>query len=610
MKGFMVVRKCGCRALRDAVLMVVVIGSILLYAGCSSTTVAFRQGVKAEQQHDYDAAVVDFQKALQSQPDNSRYLLYEKDARTEDSILHLKRGRALLAQNQTDAAAAEFQTAVGVDPSNEAAAQELRQILIKKAAEKARREQIIHGTMEQNQQPDTSGAVQLHALSPTIIPVLHISGNSREVFRALGKIAGLNVVFYHDFENRPISLDLESVTIEQALEAAEAEAGVFWKAITPNTILLIPDTPINRERLESDVLKTVYLQNPTQAQDRMAILTAVKQVVGLTKSFVDPNANALILYGTPEQVQAADHLIQSLDRGKAEILIDVSVVEADKNYMRDLGLEPVPITGNTIAAIGFNPPTSTSTTSSSTGTASTTPYLSLNQLGKIGTGDFAAVLSGVEANAILSNEITHILQSPQVRVMAGQQAILKIGEEYPYATGSFGLPATSVVSSSTSTSSLLSETQFQYKDIGVDVTVTPDVAANGDIILKSKVEISAFGGDEDIGGVEEPLFTDRSDEAMFRLTEGETSLLGGLIESQIENTTTGLPGLADIPVLKYFFSDNNKTVTDQEVLIMMTPHIIRLPERLSAAAEKEIAAPASQTPGMPTYGGGFRGGRP
>ncbi len=592
----------------SAAWMAVVIGSVLLYAGCSSTTVAFRQGVKAERQHDYDTAVVDFQKALQSQPENPRFLLYEKDARAEDSILHLDRGRELLAQKRPDAAAAEFQRAIGIDPSNQAAAQELHAIVLKQAAAKARREAIIRNTMEQSQQPSAAGVIQLRPLSRTVIPVLHISGSSQEVFTALGKIAGLNVVFFHDFQARPISLDLESVTIGQALRAAEAEADVFWKAITPNTILLIPDTPSNRQRLESDVLKTVYLQNPMQAQDRMAILTAVKQVVGLTKSFEDPAANALILYGTPEQVNAANELIHSLDRGKAEILIDVSVMEADKNYMRDLGLVPVPLSNNTLGALGFNPPTATSTTSSS-GTTATTPYLNLNQLGKISTGDFSVVLSGVEANALMSDERTHILQSPQVRVTAGQKAILKIGEEVPFATGSFGVPTAGVVGSTTSSAGLLANTQFQYKDVGVDLTVQPYVAANGDIILHAVVDISSVGTPTNIGGVEEPEFTDRSVDHTIRLQEGETSLLGGLIQSQLTKTVTGLPGLADVPILKYFFSDNSYAVTDEEVLIMMTPHIIRLPEPLAASAAQEVAAPASGT--APAYRPGFtRGGRP
>jgi len=561
-------------------LLLVAVGGVLFYSGCDSSSVAFREGRKAEEQKDYDSAVVDFQKALRTQPNNSRLLIYEKQARAEASLTHLQRGSELLKENRSEEAAGEFQKAVSIDPSNQAAVQELRQILAKQAARVARRETAIQTAMESQDQTTTEGA-QLKPLSRSVIPVLHISGNSKEVFAALGKIAGINVGFYHGFQSRTISLDMSDVTIEDALQMAAAEAGAFWKAITPNTILIIPDTPLNRQNLESDLLKTVYLQNPMEAQDRMAILTAVKQVIGLQlKAFDNPDANAIVLYGSPERVNAAEELIHALDRSQAEVLIDVDILEADKSYVRDLGLEPVPITGNTLGELGFNPSTTTS---------SGTPYVSLNQLGKISTGDFSVVLSGVVANALLTDSRTHILQSPQVRVTAGQKATLKIGEQVPYATGSFGVPT----SSSTSTSSLLTNTQFNYKDTGVDLVMQPFVAANGDIVIHAKVEISAVGPSSDIGGVEEPTFTDREVEHVIRLKEGQTSLLGGLIQTQTTRSTTGLPGLGEVPILKYFFSDQNINVQDTEVLIMMTPHLVRLPESVPTTASNRLPAAAS-----------------
>ncbi len=405
--------------------MAVVIGGVLINAGCGSSSVALREGRKAEEQKDYDSAVVDFQKALQTQPNNTRLQIYEKQARAESSLAHLQRGRELLSENRPDEAAGEFRKAVSIDPSNQAAVQELQHILVKQAAGVARRERAIQSAMEAQDQAATSG-VQLQPLSRTIIPVLHIAGNSKEIFSALCKIAGINVGFYRGYQARVISLDMSNITIEDALRMAAAEAGVFWTAVTPNTILIIPDTPMNRQNLESEVLKTVYLQNPMEAQDRMAILTAVKQVIGLTKSFEDPDANALILYGSPQRVGEAEHLIHSLDHGQAEALIDVDVLEADKSYVLDLGLEPVPIAGNTLGELGFNPPTMTS---------GGTPYVNLNQLGKISTGDFSVVLSGVVADALLTDSRTHILQSPQLRVTAGKKATLKIGEEVPLSAG-------------------------------------------------------------------------------------------------------------------------------------------------------------------------------
>lgn len=584
------------KAPRATLWAAIAIASVLFYAGCSASSVAFKQGRQAEEHKDFDSAVVDFETALRNQPNNTRFQIYDKRARAEASLAHLQRGRELLKEHRPDEAAGEFQKAVSIDPSNQAATQELRQILTKQAGEAAQRQQAIRDAMEAENQPATSG-VQLKPLSRTVQPRLHFSGNSKEVFTALGEIAGVNVVFYHDFQSRAISLDLSSVTIEDALQAAAAEAGVFWKAITPNTILIIPDTPMNRQNLESEVLKTVYLQNPMQAQDRMAILTAVKQVIGLQlKAFDNPDANAIVLYGAPELVSEAEGLIRGLDRGQAEVLIDVDVLEADKNYMRDLGLEPVPISGSTLGALGFNPPSTTSSTSSS-GTTTTTPYVPLNQLGKIGTKDFSLVLSGVVANALLSDSRTHILQSPQVRVTAGQKATLKIGAQIPYATGSFGVPTASVTSATTSAYGLLANTQFNYKDTGVDLTMQPYVAGNGDIVIHAKVSISAVGSPENIGGVEEPTFTDRQVEHVIRLEEGQTSLLGGLIQTQTTRTTTGLPGLGQVPILRYFFSDQNYSVVDTEVLIMMTPHLVRLPESVPTAASVNV--PATGRPAAP-----------
>jgi general secretion pathway protein D len=562
---------CSWKALARVLALAIIVGTVLVFIGCGSA--AFREGRKAEEQKDYDTAVVDFQKALRTRPNDSKILIAEREARNKASLAHLERGRALLKENRPDDAAGEFQKAISVDPSNQAAGQELRLILAKQVVSTTRRQKALREAMEARERAETAGGVQLKPLPQGVIPVIYFSANSKQVFRALGKMAGLNVVFYYEFEPKQISLDLSEVTIGDALRAAAAEAGVFWKAITPNTILVIPDTPSNRRRLQSNVLKTVYLQNPLAAQDRMAILTAVKQVIGLElKAFDNPETNSIVLDGSPSDVEAAEHLIRSLDRGQPEVLIDVSVLEMDKDRMRDLGLSPVPISGDTMAALSFSPPT---TSSSSTSTPPAGPTLA--QLGKLTTGDFQLVLPGVIANALLTDSRSHILENPQLRVTAGEKATLKIGEQYPYATGSFGIPTSSVVNSTTSSLSLLSNTQFNYKDVGVNLIIQPYVAADGDVVLHAQIQISSVGTPVNIGGVSEPVFTQREVDHVIRLKEGQTSLLGGLIQTQTNLNVSGLPGLADIPIVKYLFSTQSTEVVKQEVLIMMTPHVIGMP---------------------------------
>jgi general secretion pathway protein D len=584
-----------CRILPARVLALALLaGAVFLCFGCSTSSVAFKEGLKAEEQKDYDNAVIDFQKALKTQPGNAGYLLHEKNARTLAAIYHYQRGRQFLAEGRTEDAAGEFQTAVSIDPSNEAAAQELRVLLEEKAAAKARQESAIRHAMEQREQAQSAGAVELQPLSRTLLPELDISGNSEYVFEALGRIAGINVAFYHDFQPHRIHLDLDNVTIGAALKTAAAEAGVFWKVITPNTILIVMDTPSNRQYMGTQVLKTVYLRNPSlNQQDSLALVNAVKQVIGIrVKTIYDAEADAIVLYGSQDEVDAAASLIHSLDRGEPEVLIDVSVLEADEDNLRDLGLAPVPVTGtSTIGALGFNPSTSITTTSSS-GTTSTTPYLGLNQLGKLNTSDFSVVLSGFEANALLNNSNTQILDNPQVRVTAGQKTDLNIGEKIPYATGSFGVPEAGTTSTSYG---LLANTQFQYMSVGVELKMQPAVTANGDIILNATVDVSSEGTPVNIGGIDEPVVNQRNITQIIRLREGESSLLGGLLSTTTNEAVSGLPGLGSIPILRYLFSTEQHEVIKQEVVIMMTPYIIRLPAT-EAASDFDPALPAMSAP--------------
>ncbi len=585
---------------------VLALGMVLLCTSCNPASVAFRQGRKAEEQKDYDTAVIHFQQALQQQPNNTHYMIWAKDARYKASYAHTDRGRQLLSQHEPDAAAGEFQKAVSLDPSNQAAAQELQKILLKQSAAQQRRERAIRQAMERHDQAQTSGVVELKQLSTEPIAHLHISSNSRNVFETLAKLAGINVVFYYSFQPKSISLDLTNVTILDALKAAADEADVFWKPVTPNTILVVPDNLTNRRELEPKELRTVYLQNPLPPSDRTAILTAVKQVAGILQAFENPETNSITVYDSPEKVDAAVELIHNLDRGKAEVLIDVTVLEADKDRLRDLGLAPVPLSsGGTMAAVGFAPSGTGTTTSSG---VTIPPNLTLNNLKNLRTNDFSIELPGVIANALLTDSRTHILQNPQVRVTAGEKATLHIGSRVPFATGSFGVPSAGVGGGvGGSAFGLLANTQFQYQDVGVSLVITPFVAADGDIILNNKIDISAVGTPSNIGGLEEPTFTERSIEHTIRLKEGEVSLLGGLIQSQTTNSVSGLPGLGDIPLLRYLFSTTTAETTDQEVLIMLDPHVIRLPDAFGATAQPQAAdalpsVPSARPASQPLHG--------
>lgn len=563
--------------MRDRWARLVCAGAVtLLCVGCNPGSVAFREGRKAELHADYDTAVIDYGKALQYRPENSQYLIHEKLARQKASQFHLRQGQRLLAERRTDAAIGEFQKAASIDPTNEAASEQLRSLLAQQATAEAARQKALQEALKPPPAGQPAG-VRLKPFPPEPEAHIRISGESRRVFETIAQLAGLNVVFTHDFQaqSHTISLNLTNVKLEDVLQLAAIEANAFWKPVTPNTILVIPDNPTNRRIYQDQVLETFHLSNPLSATDQTQLSSALKQVLGLRSVINNAGSNSIIVRDTPENVVAAGQLIRSLDLDHGEILIDVTVLEANRDRIRDLGISPAPITGNTQVAVGFTPPGSTPTT----GGGTTVSPLPLNKLGKLSTADFSIVLPGAIANAVLSDAQTHILESPELRVTDGQKATLRIGSRVPYATGSF-LPSFGGVAGGTAGTGLglLASTQFQYQDVGVNLDITPHINSNGEVSMHAKIEISSVGAPVTIGGLNEPSFNQRIVEHDIQLKEGEVSVLGGLIQSQESRTVSGLPGLGDIPVLRYLFSTENKEITKNEVLIMLTPHVIRLPE--------------------------------
>jgi general secretion pathway protein D len=566
-------------------------GLLLLCMACNPANEAYREGRKAEARKDYDSAVIYFGKALQEQPENSQYMLHEKLARQSASSFHFEKGRRLMAEKRFSEAAAEFQRAVGVDPTNQAAAEELAKVVAMEAAVKAEREKAIQQAMKQQEEIATPNVVKLKTFPQEPLAHFRLTADSRKVFETLGKLAELNVAFSHDFQPRPLSLDLTNVRLEDALHIAALSANVFWKVVTPNTILIIPDSPANRREYEEEVLRTFHLANPLAPADRTAISTALKQVLGLQKVIDNPESNSIIIRDTPERVAAAEELIHSLDLAKGEVLVEVSIMEASVDRVRNLGLAPVSPQPPAIAALVFQPPA----TPTSEGVTTVTSNVGL-PLTSSSSGSLQLVLPSVVADALLSDARAHVLQQPQVRATDGQTAKLKIGQRIPYATGSFLPSFGGTVSTGTTTGSattgLLASTQFQYQDIGVNLDITPHITATGEVGLHAVIEILNQAGTSTIGGLSEPIFGQRKVEQDIRLREGESTVLGGLIEHDDSKAISGLPFLADIPGVRYFFSTEEKEQMETEILIMLTPHIVRLPEIREAASNTPVAKEA------------------
>ena len=274
---------------------------LLWLVGCGAGNVAYREARKAELRKDWDTALVNYEKAGRDQPENAKIIIHEKLVRTQASALHLKQGQRLLKEGRPDEASGEFQKAVSIDPTNEAAAQELARVVAAQAAAKQARESALKQALKANEEAANAPAVKLKPFPTEPLAHFRITADSRKVFEALAKLANLNVAFTSTFRPVPLSVDLSNVKIEEALNIVALQTHTFWRPITSNTILVVPDTPTDRRDYDVEELKTIYLSNPLAAADRTAITTALKQVLGLQRIIDNPDSNAIVIRDTPRE---------------------------------------------------------------------------------------------------------------------------------------------------------------------------------------------------------------------------------------------------------------------------------------------------------------------
>src|SRR2546421_6763410 len=543
------------------------VGFGLLAAGCPKGKRDHGQGKKAETLQDRDAAVNFYQKAAKSDPYNANYKIKLSRARFEASQWHVKRGVELRNQGNLPGAAGEFQRAQAIDPGSPIADQELRKTVEMIAEKNRAADAAAEPPSDSNEQPLASMPPEIKPLSRAPINY-KASSDAKVVFDTIGKLAGLTVVYDPDFPARRITVDLVNVTLEQALEIVSLESKAFVKPVTENIIFVIPDQPQKRRDYEEQVIRTFYLSNTVQPQELTEILTGLRQLLDLKRIQQVNSQNAIVVRDTPDKLILAEKMIRDIDKARPEVVVQVEVLEARTDRLRDLGILP----GQT-ASISINP--NTSTTSSST-TTTTTPT-TLSQLRHLNGNAYDVTLPSLTANAVLTDTNTKIIQNPEVRSVDGQTAKLKIGDRIPIATGSFS-SGIGIAGGTAGGINPLVNTQFTYQDVGVNIDLTPRVHPNREVSLKLKVEVSAKTGDVSIGGITQPIISQRVIEDDIRLKEGEVSILGGLIQRTDSKTLEGWPGLAKLPLLGYLFSHNKTDHQEDEVLIVLTPRIVRMPD--------------------------------
>ncbi len=535
-----------------------------------------KRGADAEVREDYDAAFEAYRQAHLLKPSDLRYKTHFERARFSAAATHVDRGRVLRQSGDFNGALTEFQRALAIDGGNQAAQQEITVTERVMAASPSSQLDLPASIGPLPDLGSVSEPLRLKPVSNNPI-TLHMVEDTKVIYQAICKAAGLNVIFDPDYTSRRIQFDVTNVGLDDALRILGAQAGTFYKPVTANTIFVAQNLPNKHQTVDTLAVQTFYLSNAATQADQNELLTALRNVMDQsTKMFLVPSQNALVMRATPDQLLLTQELLNNLDRPHSEVVVDVAVLEVNRDHSRNLGITlpqqfsitPQIANGTTTTTTGT---TGTTTTGTGTSTASTNTPLTLNSLRNLTGANFAVSLGTATVNALLSDSDTRILQNPRIRATDGQRAQLKIGQRIPVATGSFSSGASTAIVSS------LVNTQFTYLDVGVTIDITPTVHQDREITLKMIIEVSNQANTVTISGVNEPVIGQRRVEQVIQLKEGEPSILAGILTRNESDAISGTPGLANIPIIKRFFSSNNRDRSQDEVVFLLIPHIVREP---------------------------------
>jgi general secretion pathway protein D len=615
-----------CKNLRLAsAVCLALLAGLSLEGGTRKGDRFYKQAQEAELKKDWDRALEFYRQAVDEDARDTGYLIGLQRARFQTAGMHVERGQNSRAGGKLEEAISEFQKAVMADPSSGLALQELRrtQDMLRKPPATAEGRTLT--PVEQLRRETTQQVESMMGppeLKPALrrIPSIKLNNQPpRVLYESIGKIAGITTVIDPDglgqVQTRNFNVEIGEATVEQAFDYVALLTHTYWKPISSTSIFVTQDSANKRRDYEDFVVKTFYITNASTVQEFQEISTAVRTITNITRVFTVNPQKALVVRGSADAVALAEKLVHDLDKPKSEVVIDVMIMEANTSRTRDLAATLASAGASGLSAgisnsINFTPRGAVTTGGTGGTPAATSTSVSLAQLGRVSSSDFSTTLPGMLLQAVLSDNKTKILNSPQVRASDGMKVSLKIGDRIPIATGSFQSGVGTVGGAP------YAQTQFQFTDVGIKVEITPQVHSADELTLHVSFEVSTVRSYTNIGGVQQPIIGQRTNEADIRLREGEVNILAGLDGVQDSSVVNGIPGLVNIPILgKIFFGSDHTEKDHQQLMIALVPHIVRTPDYtpenlrgvfsgpdqslhlMYAPRDDEGSAPASPAPG-------------
>jgi general secretion pathway protein D len=520
-------------------------------SGCASTS-SLRAGKAAERLEDFDRAVVEYEKALRAKPDDLTARLSLQRAKLRAARFHDERARHLAGTGKLEEALIELQIAAELNPASgdiDARLRDLRSQLRAKLAVRADGKTRLQALVEGAADLQPAG-LELPKNLTLADSLIFRNASVRDILTAIGHFADINVVFDPQFRDQNITVDLRKTSLEDALQAVTTSTRNFFKISAAKTITVIPDTPAKRREYEDEVIKTFFLSNA----DVKETLDLLRLVVDNRRLSPVAGVNAIAIKDTPDKIAAAARVISAIDKARAEVVIDVELLEVDRSRMHEYGLQLASPGDPPAAGINGNLDANRSD-------------LTLRDLRSLSSADvFVTGLPGLYYRLLKTDGATRTLANPHLRTSDGVPSSARFGEDVPVPSVTFSPIASGGVNQQPITS-------FTYRTVGVNIELTPRLHHNDDISLRLKLEVSSLSG---VGFNNLPTFGTRYVETTIRLRDGETNMLAGLIRDEERTTLEGVPGLSDIPIVGRLFGHTRKETKQTDIVLMLTPRIVRV----------------------------------
>jgi general secretion pathway protein D len=547
----------------------------VITAGCGASR-AFGRGENAARNGDWDAAVEYYRKAVQADPGRADYVIALERASIAASQRHLDQARIFEVRGQLDEALREYRRASEYDPPNRQVAGKVTEIerKIRDQAEAAAPRTNINQLRDNARQ---AGPPPLFNLT-TVLPGIRFTNASlRDILGSIGMSAGINVTFDNTFQDRQYSVQMDNSTLEEALSQITAANQLFYKVVTPRSIIVIPDNVQKRAQFEEQVIRTFFVSHADATELAQTLNTVIRVGGGQVAPSISANktANTIVVRATTAVMAIIERLVEGNDNPRAEILVDVQILEVNKSRTKQFGLDLGDYTIQTVFSPTADPVGTSATAGGGTATTNTTlsarPF-NVNAVSRgINTADFWAAVPSAAVRFLESDTETRLIAKTQLRGAEGQKMTLNLGEEVP-------VPSTTFTPVAQGGAAFNPLTSFSYRNVGVNVELTPRVTYEGDISIELLVENGSLGKGLSVAGQDLPSFNTRKVVTKLRLRDSESNLLAGLLQDEERRSLRGFPTLLRLPVIKQLLSSNNNTIAQTDIVMLMTPRIVRTHE--------------------------------